>query len=187
MRELVGQKNAAEDRANSLEERIAELTRPSAGQQASNYTPQVRPGAEVSVEDYQQDIMRTADALVSLRVKQSEAINRINNEASEVIRQFPELDPDSEGFNKELSDTVTEATEAYIKADPYSASVKGFVNKLMKPYQGAVTKEVGKAAEQVARQVSEAALRPTSIRKGEKNASEKSIAELEKELGVVQA
>jgi len=129
--------------------------------------------------------MNSARSLVELEVKKSEAINRINNEAAEVVRKYPELDPESDDFNRELSDTVTEAVEAHVKANPFSASVKGFVAKLMKPYQGAVTKEVGKANEQLAKQVSSAALKPTSVSKKEKSASEKTIEELERELGIV--
>jgi hypothetical protein len=187
VRQLANKAKAAEDKAKSLEETIAELTgseEPRAD--LPTFEPQVKPGAEISPEQYKQDVMRSADALVTLRVKQSEAANRINNEASEVIRTFPELDPESGDFNEELSDTVTEATEAYVKANPYTGSVKKFVAKLMKPYKRAVTKEVGKATEQITKQAAEAALKPTSVRKDEKTVKDKTIAELEQELGVVQ-
>jgi hypothetical protein len=186
VQELANKARAAEERAKSLEERIAEITgsyEPQA--QMPTYTPQVQPGEEISPEQYKQDVLRSADALVTLRVKQSEAINRINTETSEAMRAYPELDPDNENFNSEISDMVTEATEAHIKANPYSASVKSFVGKMMKPYKQAVTREVGKAQETVAKQVSEAALRPTSIRKTEKSASEMTLNELEQKLGVV--
>ena len=189
VRELAGEKNELKEQVKSLEETIAELTgsvEPQA--QMPTYNPQfpdLQPGSEISPEQYKQDLLRTADAMVSLRVKQSEAINRINNEAAEVIRVYSELDPESENFNEELSETVTEATESYIKANPYNASVKNFVARLMKPYQGAVTKEVGKATEQIAKQVSEAALKPTSIRKGEKTAADMTPKELEQKLGIV--
>lgn len=188
VRELANKANEAEERANSLEDKLATLTGRDepAVPRGPAYEPQVEAGAEVTAEQYKQDVVKAADALVTLRVKQSEAANRINNEASEVIGKYPELDPDSDEFNGELSDTITEATEAYVKANPYTASVKGFVGKQMKLHQGAVTKEVGKASKQVAKQATEAALKPTSVRKGEKTAEEKSIAELEKELGVFQ-
>ena len=178
----------AREQVKSLEERIAELTgsvEPPA--QMPRYEPQVEPGAEISPEQYKQDVVNTADALVTLRVKQSEAVNRINNEASDAIRTYPELDPDSDSFNEDLSESITDAVEAHIKANPYTASVKNFVAKLMKPYKGAVTKEVGKATEQIAKQVTEAALKPTSIRKGEKTAEEMTPEELEQQLGVVQS
>lgn len=58
---------------------------------------------------------------------------------------------------------------------------------LMKPYKRAVTKEVGRVSENLAKQVSQAATRPTSIHKSDKPLEEKSIQELERELGIVQS
>lgn len=188
VQELANKARAAEERAKSLEERIAELTgsvEPQADFQP--YVPQVEAGSEVSPEQYRQDVTRTADAIVTLKLKQSEAVQKINSESAEVMRIYPELDPDSDSFNKELSESITEAVEAHVKASPYTASVKKFVEKLMKPYKGAVEKEVGKATENIAKQVSEAALKPTSIRKPEKSLSEMTKEELEAKLGIVQA
>lgn len=200
VQELNQRAKDAEEKAKSLEQKLAELTQPNGLPEPLNvpqYDPQapvVQPGEEIDIAELNKRIserevkmLQQANANATLMQKQSEAINRINAEANEVIRTYPELDPDSDNFNKELSDSITEATEAYVKSSPYSASVKGFVAKLMKPYQGAVNREVGKATENIAKQVSEAAIRPTSIRKEEKTAAEKSIAELEQELGIVQA
>jgi polyhydroxyalkanoate synthesis regulator phasin len=188
IKEVVKERDEWKGQAQSLQEKLAELTgsvEPSGP--APSFTPQVEPGSEITPEQYQQDVARAADGLVQLRIKQSEAINRINNEAKDVLRANPVLDPKSENFDRELSETVTEAVEAYVRSNPYTASVSKFVDKLMKPYNRAVTKEVGKVTENIAKQVSETALRPTSVRKPEKAASEKSIAELEEELGVIQA
>lgn len=185
------EKTEALEQVKSLQDRIAELTgsvEPQAGfENPPMYTPQVEPGTEISQEQYKQDVMRSADALVTLKIKQSEAVNRISNETADVMRDYPELDPKNEAFNKDLSESITEAVEASVKSSPYTVSVKKVVEKLMKPYKGAVIKEVGQATENIAKQVSEAALRPNSIRKPEKSASEKSVEELEQELGVVQA
>lgn len=186
VRELVKEKKEAQEQAKTLQERLAALTSREDKGVDPQYTPQIEPGQEISPEQYKQDVLNSARSLVELEVRKSEAINRINNEASEVVRKYPELDPESDDFNRELSDTVTEAVEAHIKANPYTASVKNFVAKLMKPYQGAVTKEVGKANEQLAKQVSSAALKPTSVSKKEKSVSEMSIKELEDKLGIMQ-
>ena len=189
IRELNAKAKAAEAKAASLAEKLEELT----GAEASSppplgveaYQPQVQPGAEITPEQYKQDVVRTADSIATLRVKQESAINRINSEANEVVRSYPELDPESEKFDKDLSETVTEAVEAYVKADPYNASVKKFVAKLMKPYKRAVTKGVGKVTETIAKQVSETATRPTSVAKSSKKFEELSLKEMEKKLGVV--
>jgi len=189
----------AEAKAQSLAEKVAELTssvEPQAGYQPQPLPPEqplVAPGEEIDALELDRRLkvreanqIRRTDALIKLRGKQQDAISRITQESNEVVRKYPELDPESDTFNKDLSETVTEAVEAYIKADPYNASVKKFVAKLMKPYKQAVTKEVGKVTEDIAKQSSQSALKPTSVRKGEKSAEDKTIEELEKELGIVQ-
>lgn len=188
VQELANKAKVAEERVKSLEETIAELTGSVEPQVDSQpYVPQVEPGGEISPEQYRNDVARTADAIVTLKLKQNEAIQKINSDSAKVMKTYPELDPESDSFNKELSESITEAVEAHVKASPYTASVTKFVDKLMKPYKGAVEKEVGKATENIAKQVSESALRPNSVNKQEKSSKEKSIAELEQELGIVQA
>lgn len=191
IRELNTAKKAAEEEARSLRDQLSELTRSSRPQTYNSESKKqeydLNEDGTVNIEAYRQRILSEANAQTQLQIRQSEAISRINQEANEVIREYPELDPKSENFNKELSDSITEATEAYVKSNPYSASVSKFVAKLMKPYQKAIEKEVGQASENIAKQVSRAAIRPTSVRKPEKSARDKTLAELEQELGVVQS
>lgn len=188
IRELNARARSAEEKAKSLEAQLAELTSPVGDTgKTPDYTPQdiVKPGEEVDANEWGKRILSQAAAIAELKSRQSEAVNRINNEATQVIQLYPELDPDSDSFNKELSDSITEATLAHVKANPYNASPKKFVEKLMRPYKQAVENEVGKANENLAKQVSQAALRPTSVTTaGKKSYSEKTIAELEAELGV---
>lgn len=190
IRELNARAKQAEQRASeyeeqvqSLSQRIAELTDSSSGL-SEPYIPQVEPGTELTPEDYRRDVARTAETIVELRLKQQEATNRIKNDTIEAVRKHPELDVDSEAFDKDLSESVTEAVEAYIRQNPYKADVKSFVDRLMKPYKRAVTKEVGRVGEELAKQASQSAVKPTSVRSNEKPLEEKSIEELEKELGV---
>jgi hypothetical protein len=198
VRELNARAKEAEEKAKSLAEKLAEMTGPNTDggyeQPFIDDSPLVQPGEEIDAVELDRRlrqrearILQRADSLVQLRSKQQEAIGRINKEADEVMKLYPELDPDNENFNQELSDAITEATEAFVLKNPYSASVKSFVGKMMRPYKGAVSRGVGEAAENIAKQVSATALRPTAIRRQEKPAAEKSIAELEAELGVVQA
>lgn len=174
----------AETQAQSMAERLAALT--GSVEPPVYQAPQVEPGSEITQEQYGQDVLRIADSLVTLRMKQRDVLDNINNEANAAVRAYPQLDPESDIFDKELSDSVTDAVEAHVKADPYNASVKNFVEKLMKPYNRAVAKEVGKVTENIAKQVSETALRPTQIATSEKKFEELSIKEMEKQLGVVQ-
>ena len=199
VRQLNARAKEAEAKAESLANKLKSLTggseeQPTIPLDYQEEEPIVRPGEEIDSVEFEkrlrardQRILSRADALVTLRGKQQEAINRINREADETMRDHPELNPDSSSFNKELSDAITEATEAYVMKNPYSASVKSFVDKMMRPYKGAVSKGVGNMASDMAKQVSQAAVKPTSVRKQEKPATEKSIAELEAELGIVQA
>lgn len=184
IRELNEKAKQAEAKAQSLAERLEELT---GSVEPTPYIPQVQPGAEISPEQYQSDVLKAADGLVTIRLKQSEAVNRINTEANEVLKAYPELDPDSDSFDKELSDSITEAVDAQVRANPYTTSVRKVVENMMKPYRRAVSKEVGKETENIARQVSQSALRPTSVRQQEKSLEDKTIAELEAEIGVVQS
>jgi hypothetical protein len=184
IRELNAKAKAAEAKAQSLAQRIEEMTKV---QDIPQATFQPEPGSEISPAQYEADVTRKADALITLRLKQQDKINEITSESREAVRTYPELDPKSDSFNEDLSNAVTKAVEAHVRADPYKASVKGFVDELMKPYQRAVSKEVGKASENLAKQVSEAALRPNNVKTPNKGAGEKTIEELEKELGVIQA
>jgi len=197
VRELNTRAKDAEAEVETLSARLKTLTETPAAQDVSPQStaePIVQPGEEIDASEFdkrlqarEQRILQKADSLVQLRGKQQEAVARINREADEVMRKYPELDDKNDDFNKELSSAITEATEAYVMKNPYSASVSNFVDKMMRPYKGAVSKEVGDMAGNMAKQVSESAVRPTSVRKQEKPATEKSIAELEAELGTVQA
>lgn len=191
IRELNAAKNAVEEENRSLKDKIAEITQPNGFMDTiSTFNPQsnqIEDDDTIDAETFRRRVLSEADARTELRIKNLEAVNRINRETEEAVRMFPELDPKSETFNKELSESISEATEAYVNNNPYSASVIKFVEKLMKPYKKAIEVEVGQASENIAKQVSQAALRPTTIRKQEKTASEKSIGELEQELGIVQS
>jgi hypothetical protein len=111
-------------------------------------------------------------------------LNRINDEAHKVIQKYPQLNPDSEEFDKDLSDTVSMAAEGYLKGAPTS-SVTKFVADMMKPYLRSIDNEVGKQREAITKQASQSALRPTQVPKGEKPFGELSLAEMEAYLGGV--
>lgn len=187
IQDLVTERNQEREKTKSLEQQLAELTGNRVETPEPAYVPKFD-GSEIDPEQYRQEVVKSAVSAAQLVAKQSEAVNRINNEATQVIRQYPQLDPDSEQFDKELSDSVTEATIAHVQSSPYSASPKKFVERMMKPFTRAVTKEVSKATENIAKQVSQAATRPTSVTtNGGKTYQEKSIKELEAELGIVQS
>lgn len=189
IRELNSEKKKAVEEVKSLKQKIAELTgsgEPSVPQ--APYTPQIEAGGEVSPDQYKLDVQRSAMSAAELLIAQNNAKNRLTSESMQVLTDYPELDPDSDSFDPELSESITEAVEAVVRQNPYTASPKKLVDKLMKPYQRAVTKEVGKETANIAKQVAESATRPTSVStKGGKSDAEKSIEELEAELGMYQS
>lgn len=175
--ELVGE-------VKSLKQRLAEIATP--GVPTTPMPNQaIDLDSEVTPEQYRQHVLQTASNMVDLKMKQSEAISRIDKESSEVMRAYPQLDPDSDSFDKELSETISEAIEAQVRLSPYSASVKKFADRLMKPFIKAVSNGVAQEKETITKQVSQSALRPTAIRSPEKSAENMSIAELEAKLGIV--
>lgn len=182
IKELSQRARSAEEQVKSLSDRINELTQT---EDTKPFVSSVKPGEEISPERYQQDVTQAADSIVKLRMKQYEAETRIKSESVQAITDYPQLNPNAREFDPDLSDTITEAVEAHVRMNPYNASVKKFVDRLMKPYSKAIEKEVGEVTEKLAKQVTQSALRPTSVKKTEKNAAEKSIAELERELGIV--
>ena len=188
IRELNTKAKVAEEEAKSLREKLAELTSPvGQGAQMPQYSPQEPITGEIDANEFQKRVLQQADARTELRIRQSEAVNRINNEASEVEQKYPELNKNSENYNKRLSEKVAETVEKLVKANPYTTSVKKEVEDIMSLFNEGIATEVGQAGENIAKQVSQAALRPTAVRKQEKSAKELSIAELEAKLGVVQA
>ena len=183
---LVADKKKLEADKKSLAEQLEEMTSKFQTAPVEGTPPsRIQPDQEVSVEDYRSDVVKTADALVQIRMNQQRLIDNINKEATEAIKSYPELDPDNEEtFDRELSDSVAKATLAYVRVTP-QASVKKFVDKLMKPYKRSLEKRVGEDTEKVAKQVSEQALRPTQVEVKEKSLDDMTLKEIEKKVGVV--
>lgn len=183
---LVDERNRERQEKESLARQVEELTTILSGQPqgVTPYNPTVEPGAEVTPDQYKRDVVRTAQSIAQLEVQKERIINQINKEAQESVTEYPELNPKSEVFDKELSDTITESVRAQIQINP-TASVKKLVNRLMKPYHRSVDKKVAETTEQVAKQASESALRPSQVKAVEKPLEDMSLEEIEKKVGVV--
>lgn len=189
------------DKVHSLTDKIAELTKPNRPneQQLPQFMPQIdqRPlvGADESIDGEElerrlrareAEIIRRSDAMAEIRSNQAITIDRINRETEEVEKKYSELNPDSDSFDQELSDTIYEAVEAKVKAEP-STSVKKFVDRQMKLYRRGVSKEAEEEAEAVRKQANQTAVKPSQAKPIEKDFSELSLAEMEAKLGVVDA
>ena len=190
IRELNAKAKEAESEVSTLKAQLEELTAGVTAQgQSGPYMPQVKPGQEIAPEQYQQDVMKSADALVQLRLKQQDTLNNINSEAEAIMSEFTELNPDSKDtFNKELSDAISESTMAYVSSNLHrlkKGDVKAHVKKMIKPYKLSLTKEVADQTDTITKQVAAQALRPQTSIKTSKSNDDKTIEELEKELGFV--
>lgn len=197
VQELANARRVAEEENRSLRAQLEELTRnvPTAEKQLPQedpLPPLIKPGEEVTVEEVNRRqaerdrlLLERASKISRIQSQQDLAIERINREAKELLRKYPELDPANETFDNELSGAVTEAAEAYVKANPQK-SLEEFVDKQMKLHKRAVTREEKAEQAEVARQQSQTAIRPSITKPEEKKFEELSIAEMEAKLGVVQ-
>lgn len=184
-KQAIVEKEAESERAESLAEQLAKLTGEVSPQGDNTpYQSQIEPGVEVTQEQYREDVAKTADSIVQLRLAQQKTIDRINSEGEQSISTYKQLDPKDEQFDPDLSQSVSEAALAYVRVNP-TGSVKKFVDNLMKPYMRSIEKQVGEHADTVTKQIQETALRPTQGPKGEKKFSELTLEEMEERLGKV--
>lgn len=180
---------------HSLRDKIAELTTPvgSRGtyvpQQPQESKPLVGPGEEIDavelerrMAEREQRILQQANQMVDFKTQQAATIARINRETVEVVAKHKELDPDSDQFDQELSDAVYEAVEAKVKSDP-TASVKEFVEKQMKLYKRAASREEAGIKAEISKQSAQSAIKPSQNRTAEKPFAELSVEEMRSKLG----
>lgn len=201
VRELNAEKKAAEEKAaraeaqaNSLAETVAALTGgvPQGGQVPFNNAPLkplIEPGEEVTAEELnrrqeerEQALLDRASRMNDLNTQRIVAMDRVNREAKELTRKYEELNPNSDDFDPELSDTVTEAALAYVRANP-TKSLEEFVDKQMKVHKRAVTKEAKAEQAEIAKQSSQAGSRPSTTKPADKKFEDLSIEEMEAKLG----
>jgi len=184
---LVDERDQERARADSLSQQVDDLLA-RLNESTPAVTPPspftVEPGSEVTPEQYKEDVVRTAQSIAQLEVQKQRIVDTIQKESHELMQTYPVLNPDSDAYDKELSDMITEAVKAQIQVNP-TASVKKLGEKLMKPYTRAVEKKVAETAETITKQVSESALRPTQVKPGEKPFEDLSIPEMEEKLGKV--
>lgn len=191
--EAVNRAKQAEQEARSLRAKLAEVT----GQQGQMadlppyqpLKPLINPGEEVTIEEINQrqflrdqELLQRAAQMSSLQAQQAMAIDRVNREARELTKKYAELDPNSDSWNPELSETVVEAAEAYVRANP-TRSLEEFVDKQMRLYKRAATREAKAEQAEISRQSSQSAIRPTTTKPVDKKFEELSIEEMEAKLG----
>lgn len=197
IRELNSQVKKERAEKESLAQKIQELTgsvEPQGYQPSNGYNPNVpliAPGEEVTQEELQrrvaqrdQWLLQQANNMTRFEMAKKETIDRVNRESNESIKAYPQLDPDSDSFDEELSESISQATLAYVRTNP-TGSVKKFVDGLMKPYMRSLDKSVASQQTEIAKQASQTAMRPNSVPSTDKKVEDMSTEELEKKLGIV--
>lgn len=138
---------------------------------------------EITYEDYQRDVRDNAKAAVQAVLSQQQ----LKQEALDVVRENPELDPNSDSFDPELSEAITEAVAAKHRLSS-NFSVKETVNKLLKPYKRAAEKAIDSQKRDLVSQVASGGIRPGSSPSPEadkKGFDDLSLEEMEAKLGKV--
>jgi hypothetical protein len=136
---------------------------------------------EITYEDYQRDVQQNAKATVKAVLDQQ----RLKQEALEAIKEFPELDPNSDQFDEDLSDAITEAVESKHRFSS-NFSVKSTVSKLMKPYRKAAESAVDSERRNVVKDIASGAIRPSSNPTPvSREPAEETIEQMEARLGKV--
>jgi hypothetical protein len=187
IQELNEKAKAAEAKADSLAKQIEQLTASSQPQQSWDQLNQPLPtddNGQVDAAEFEKRILAKASAIAELQTARTQHVSRVNQEAQSVMEEYSVLNPDSEGYDKDLSESIAQASLAYVRQNP-TASLKKFVDGLMKPYAKAVSKQAGDMQEIITKQAAETALRPGSAPKGEKRFEELSLKEMEEKLGLV--
>lgn len=183
IRELAGENR-------SLKDRIAELTSPvGLGSPQLPYTPQNQPvtseDGSIDAQEFKRQVLTEAHQLVNFETQRVAMVERINRETAEVVQKFPELDPESDHFDKELSDAIYEAVEAKVKSDP-TASVKEFATKQMKLYKREASREEAQTSAVISKQAAQSAIRPTQNKPVDTKFEDLSVAEMRARLGYAQ-
>lgn len=187
IRELNEKAKAAEAKADSLAKQIEQLTTNSQPQQSWDQLNQPLPtdeSGQVDAAEFEKRILAKAQAIAELQTARTQHIERVNREAAKVMEEYSVLNPDSDSYDPELSDSVAKASLAFVRQNP-TDSLKKFVDGLMKPYTRSISKQVGGMQEIITKQAAETALRPSSAPKSEKRFEDLSLKEMEERLGKV--
>jgi hypothetical protein len=175
---LVGKVKEKDEIIQDLSSKIAELTGSARAEQEGYPQNMPQDGEErvLTVDD-----LRT---IARLEAQKERMLARIDSEAVEAQKAHPELDPDGAHFDPDINEAVTTAVWLEVQRDP-TQSVTKLTEKYMKPYRKAAERAVGQEKAELARQVNDAALRPQAIKSVDKQFQDKSIDEMEAELGLV--
>jgi len=142
-----------------------------------------KPGQEIRIEDLQRDLVKGAQGIVQLELAKERNIDRIANETIQAETKYPELNPDSKQFNKEVSTRISKVVERELQRNP-RASVIEIVEDLMALRDEGRRQGTQAGVSNTLKGMSKTAVTPTGSSAGNKKAfKDLSLAEMEKRLG----
>lgn len=185
-------------RVRDLSQKLREARTP----QTPQFDPNNPPTAEIPAGDYtpeqlSQMVNQKADVLSELKtqsqiqalrseMEQERLLNNLARSVGSLEQAYPELNPDSDDFNPELTDAVGETIDEVFRANPY-VDVETVASKMISASRAAGTSKAKQVGEKVAEQASNAAVRSTTSSKVEdKKFEDLSVEEMEEKLGKVQ-
>lgn len=84
----------------------------------------------LSPEEYQRDVMSSADILVQARIAQYEKSNEIKSDLAQMERKYPELNPDSPEYSENVSKRLATLFDTQLRTNP-NARLSTFVDSIM--------------------------------------------------------
>lgn len=187
-------------RPNRLERRFQKMSQKMRGYAQENaqlrqYAP---PASQVPYQynqpEYQQeptaDVLQTASAIAQLEVEKFKGElskeKRVDNFDTDVLfleQRFPELNEESPQYDPKLSEKVANMYLKYSEKDP-DVRLRDIAQDVMDVAARRATVASAKVTKKIAQQASEAAVLPNASDKpASKDFTEKSLEEMEKELG----
>ena len=152
--------------------------------------PTLNPGEEISQEDYQAHVVQAADAIAGLQTQQQiqnlKAEMQLERDVEVLPKEYPQLDENSSEYNSVLVEKIEKAYKERAfrngRVDP-TVRLADVAKDFVEVAQSAANKSSADMKLAVARTADESALPPNSSVKADKPFNEKSIEEMEAELG----
>lgn len=73
---------------------------------------------EITQEEYEKDLTSKADALVKSRMEEYERKSQLKADAEYLEKEYPELNPESSEYDKDLTDMIVETYKKISKSNP---------------------------------------------------------------------
>ena len=182
---------------------LAERNQLLESQQRSPQFPQYQEGETITPERLQSDVVQTAQAIADLtvqnRLAQAQAQTNLDTDIKTLPQQYSELDDSNDAtFLPELEKAITEEYQEkafrvvgynqqgqpIVALDP-SVRLSDIAKRHVEVARAAATKSSANMKNAVAQTADEGAVKPQGDSKSEKPFAEKSIDEMEAELGFV--